>query len=286
MSDQNPNIALQSAARRPWWPLGVTALLALSCSLVGAQNVSADILPSGTIGLRRTQNSSSFNNVQLTEPGQQCRMAVATAGRQYGIPDHVMAAIAQVESGRRMPDGAVVPWPWSINVAGTDHVFETREAAVASVRQFQATGSKSIDIGCMQVNLLHHPNAFASLEQGFDPASNAAYAARFLHDLFNQTGSWGRAIANYHSATPELGEAYRRRVMQVMAQQGQAAPRWAQAAMSPDKDQNALTPLPFGAVMLGNHAELAKTLPQASGSAGRGLEAYRARPVRVAGGPS
>jgi hypothetical protein len=71
----------------------------------------------------------------------------------------------------------------------------------------------SIDVGCMQVNLMYHPSAFASLEQAFDPSSNALYAARFLNRLFAQTNDWEQAAAMYHSATPELGEDYRQRVL-------------------------------------------------------------------------
>jgi hypothetical protein len=37
----------------------------------------------------------------------------------------------------------------------------------------QGEGVRSIDIGCMQINLVHHPDAFGSLEAGFDPITNA-----------------------------------------------------------------------------------------------------------------
>jgi hypothetical protein len=64
----------------------------------------------------------------------------------------------------------------------------------------------------MQVNLMYHPNAFASLDQAFDPVANANYAARFLTELYGQTHSWTQATARYHSATPELGANYQRKV--------------------------------------------------------------------------
>ena len=71
---------------------------------------------------------------------------------------------------------------------------------------------RSIDVGCMQVNLLHHPQAFATLEQAFDPPTNARYAARFLISLFHQTADWPKAGALYHSATPEIAADYARRL--------------------------------------------------------------------------
>ncbi|MCC6720067.1 MAG: transglycosylase SLT domain-containing protein [Acetobacteraceae bacterium] len=145
-------------------------------------------------------------------PGLQCRQAITAAERAAAVPPQLMAAIARVESGRADARGAVHPWPWTINAEGTGQYFETKAAALAAVRTLQARGVRSIDVGCMQVNLYHHPAAFASLEQAFDPAANAAYAARYLTELYATTRDWTRATAFYHSATPERGEFYQRRV--------------------------------------------------------------------------
>jgi hypothetical protein len=145
-------------------------------------------------------------------PGQQCRQAVLAAERAAAIPPMLMAAIARVESGRPDGRGNVTPWPWTINAEGVGQYFPTREAAIAAVRDLQAQGVRSIDVGCMQVNLHFHPHAFASLEQAFDPATNAAYAARYLNELYATTRDWTRATAFYHSQTPERGELYQRRV--------------------------------------------------------------------------
>ena len=90
----------------------------------------------------------------------------------------------------------------------------SRAEAIATVAALQARGIRSVDVGCLQVNLLHHPGAFASLEEAFEPAANARYAARFLRELQGRAGgAWSQAVAWYHSATPERGEAYRLRVM-------------------------------------------------------------------------
>ena len=83
---------------------------------------------------------------------------------------------------------------------------------IAAVRMFQAKGVRSIDVGCMQVNLLHHPAAFPDLDTAFDPQANAVYAARFLTALYGQTRDWSLATAMYHSQTQERGEDYQRRV--------------------------------------------------------------------------
>lgn len=129
--------------------------------------------------------------------------------RQYGIPVHLLAAIATTESGRYQKQlGMSLPWPWTINVEGRGYFYDSKEEAVAAVKELQERGIKSIDIGCMQVNLHHHPNAFSSVEEAFDPAYNIAYAAQFLKKNFDDEGSWRKATADYHSHTPVFGEPY------------------------------------------------------------------------------
>jgi hypothetical protein len=226
------------------------------------------------------------------DAGLQCRRAVQQAGRAAGVPEHLMSAIARVESGRRGADGQMQPWPWSINVAGTDHVYDTKEQAIIAVRQYQAQGIASIDVGCMQVNLMHHPHAFTSLEQAFDPVANAAYAARFLLRLFAQTGSWAAATADYHSATPELGGPYQQKVMSVLPQETLADARLGGAtgqigAVWPGGLARA--PLRFLSQPPAAHV-IPLALPQQGApggqmigqAVGRGLAAYRAAPVRLA----
>ena len=143
-----------------------------------------------------------------------CLQAASVAERQFAIPAKLLVAIAEVESVRNDPvTRRFIPWPWTINVEGAGHFYETKQDAIAAVRRFQAAGARSIDVGCMQINLMYHPNAFASLDEAFDPQLNAAYGARFLRDLFRQTASWPQAAAFYHSQTPTLGAAYATNVM-------------------------------------------------------------------------
>jgi hypothetical protein len=148
--------------------------------------------------------------------GGPCLPAIAAAERSEGLPAHLLRSIAFVESGRPDPaTGRIVPWPWTINVAGTGYFHASKEEAIAAVRLFQASGIRSIDIGCAQVNLLHHPDAFASLDSAFDPQTNANYAARFLKALHRASGSWPLAAAAYHSQTPDIGYGYARKVMAI-----------------------------------------------------------------------
>jgi len=143
-----------------------------------------------------------------------CETAGTDAERLHAVPSGLLLAIGRVESGRRDPStGQVSPWPWTINAAGAGQQFKSGPDALGTTRSLQAQGIRSIDVGCFQVNLQHHPNAFANLEDAFDPHANADYAARFLAALRIRIGSWEAAVAAYHSATPELGGPYRDRVL-------------------------------------------------------------------------
>lgn len=147
-----------------------------------------------------------------------CRRAGLDAERKWDIPTGLLQAIGLVESGRRDPaSGRTEPWPWTINANGTGQMFADRPEALAATRAALGRGVASIDVGCFQINLLHHPTAFASLEEAFDPQANATYAARFLTALRARTGNWENAIAAYHSATPERGFPYRDKVMARLA---------------------------------------------------------------------
>lgn len=143
-----------------------------------------------------------------------CAAAAAEAERAWSIPPGLLLAIGRVESGRWDPERSkVVPWPWAVNAGGQGWYFQDAASAAAHVAGLQGQGVRSIDVGCFQVNLLHHPAAFASVAEGFDPARNAEYAARFLASLYLRTGDWPAAVARYHSATPGLSDAYRARVL-------------------------------------------------------------------------
>ena len=224
-----------------------------------------------------------------SSPGLLCRAAIAGAEQGQAIPAHLMAAIGRAESGRRdEATGAMHPWPWTINAEGQGFFFDTKAQAVAAVRAMQARGVKSIDVGCMQVNLLHHPDAFPTLEQAFDPAANAAYAARFLRQLFGQAGDWTKAVGLYHSATPELSEPYAKKVMALWPEEqkrpiGPTALAGASLASTSLASAWAAT-TPHGTLLPAQR--VVGTPAPGSVSIGRGLDLYRAQPVGVATRPT
>lgn len=139
--------------------------------------------------------------------GADCLAAILDAQARYGIPDNMLLSIGVQEAGRRGPEGLTV-WPWTVNAAGEGAFFRSREEALTWVRAKRRAGVRSIDVGCMQVNQKWHGDAFASLDQAFDPAANVDYAARFLRDLYRETGDWWKAAGRYHSATDEHRDVY------------------------------------------------------------------------------
>lgn len=247
-------------------------------------------------------------SVSAASPGEQCRIAIAAAERGHGVPAQLLASIGRVESGRRDPGtGTWGAWPWTINAEGQGAYFDTKAAAIQAVQALQARGVRSIDIGCMQVNLMHHPNAFPNLDMAFEPAVNADYAARFLVDLHDQTGDWTKATADYHSANPAEGGPYAAKVISVWPEEQRKAgaapsvqadlPRTApylspllSSAARPAPRLYAMAGSPTMMVQPGTVARGLTTFgaaPAGSGFGqlpalpGRSLDSYRATPIRI-----
>jgi hypothetical protein len=142
-----------------------------------------------------------------------CEQAGRAAEQKFNLPAGLLQAIGRVESGRwDVALGRIVAWPWTIDVDGDGQQFNNSTDAINATRTAQAAGQRNIDVGCFQVSLLHHPDAFPDLTAAFDPQANALYAARFLASLQARLGNWEDATAAYHSATRELGLPYRERV--------------------------------------------------------------------------
>lgn len=140
------------------------------------------------------------------------------------IPDRLLSAIAKVESGRVLTEYKHVPlgqkregkklvaWPWVVHTQGKGYYFPSKQEAVKAVKSWQSKGIRNIDVGCMQINLGYHGDAFYSVEHAFDPRANVAYAAKFLKQLKEAHSSWTKAVSHYHSANPEFHLPYRQKV--------------------------------------------------------------------------
>lgn len=194
-------------------------------------------LLAGVLGLPWTLQPAQAH----TQPDRlACEAAIAAQQGGSGLPPGLLRAIALVESGRwdALAQRAA-PWPWALNIAGASHLAESRAVAVSRVREALVRGQRSIDVGCMQVNLQHHPGAFATLEEAFDPERNVAYAIRFLNQLRARHGDWPAAIARYHSGTAQRGADYLLRVQLALGTPG-PTPLAAAAAAEAGRDRVAV----------------------------------------------
>lgn len=159
-----------------------------------------------TVGTAAGQQSSD-------DPTSVCERAAREAERDWHLPQGLLAAIGLVESGRRSPAGASpIIWPWTINAERQGSYQPSKAAAVGMVRNLQRRGISVIDVGCFQVDLFYHPYAFTSLDEAFDPRTNARAAARILDVGRSGSTGWDGAIAAYHSAVPLFGAIYLQKV--------------------------------------------------------------------------
>lgn len=160
---------------------------------------------------------ASANCIQAsTDASAVCDHVASEASRRTGVPLSVLKAISLTETGRNR-GGALRPWPWTVNMEGEGHWFESADEARAYVYREYKRGARSFDVGCFQINYRWHGEAFRSIEEMFDPLANALYAARLLQGLHAEKGDWGRAAGAYHSRTPEFANRYQARFERLFA---------------------------------------------------------------------
>ena len=146
-----------------------------------------------------------------------CTVAAQHYEKKYQIKKHLLSTITNVESGRwNQQNQRNMAWPWTINAQGKGRFFETKQQAIAEVKRLQSLGIKSIDVGCMQINLSYHPDAFDDLEEAFNPYKNVEYGAKFLKKLYTQKGNdWNKAATAYHSSLPQKAKKYAMKLSKV-----------------------------------------------------------------------
>lgn len=143
-----------------------------------------------------------------------CSAAAKQAGLEYGVSFDLLQTIAVVESGKwDHLQNRYVAWPWTVNVNGRGRYYSSKEEAIAAIKEAQAQKAKSIDVGCMQINLKYHGKEFGSLEDMLDPLQNVKYSAKYLRALYSANGrDWKKAAKRYHSGNAREGEIYTKRL--------------------------------------------------------------------------
>lgn len=175
------------------------------------QKVSEKVEKSNVLGISASTLPNNATKIDEKDRyfGQHelCESEIIKAEKKYGIPNRLLLAISTVESGRAV-GRSKKPWPWTICANGRGYYCTTKSAAIATTKRLIARGIRNIDVGCMQVNLLHHSTAFKNLEEAFTPKANVNYAAKFFIGLKNAYNSWTHAVGYYHSKAEKHYKPY------------------------------------------------------------------------------
>ncbi|KDD44218.1 MAG: lytic transglycosylase [Gammaproteobacteria bacterium HGW-Gammaproteobacteria-9] len=133
-----------------------------------------------------------------TPPREVPPPAYQLAAQRADVPAAVLYAVALQESGTRLR-GRLMPWPWTLNVAGKPYRYATRAEACAGLRQaLKRTSATRIDAGLGQVNLGYHAQRYAQPCELLDPYRNLAIAAEILREQHTPGEDWLLAIGRYH----------------------------------------------------------------------------------------
>ena len=139
--------------------------------------------------------------------------AYQLAAHDAGVPSVVLFAVALQESGTRL-QGRLIPWPWTLNVAGTARRYRTRAAACRALRAaLPIVGDTHVDVGLAQVNLGYQRQRFADPCEALDPYRNLGAAAAILREQHVTGEDWLVAVGRYHRpAGGAMAARYRRQV--------------------------------------------------------------------------
>lgn len=130
--------------------------------------------------------------------------AYQLAAYRAGIPSEVLYSVALQESGTRLRGHGpqLVPWPWTLNVAGAGYRFATRaDACTALLVAMRTVDPKRIDVGIAQINMGWNGHRFGrgvSPCEALDPYKNLDVAARMLAELRADGGDWLNVAGRYH----------------------------------------------------------------------------------------
>jgi soluble lytic murein transglycosylase-like protein len=149
----------------------------------------------------------------LAHPIQAPPPAYGVAARQAGVPSEVLFAVALQESGV-MLRGQRLPWPWTLNIAGTAHYFANQTEAcrtlLLALKQHSAT---RVDAGLAQINLGYQKRFYRHPCELLIPQKNLAIAAKILREQYRSGEDWLEAVGRYHRpAGGPLAAGYRHRV--------------------------------------------------------------------------
>lgn len=139
--------------------------------------------------------------------------AYQLAAHDAGVPSVVLFAVALQESGTHL-QGRLVPWPWTLNIAGAAWHYRTRAEACRALRAaLPIVGAAHVDVGLAQINLGYQRQRFADPCDALDPYRNLDAAATILREQHVAGDDWLIAVGRYHRpAGGVIATRYRRQV--------------------------------------------------------------------------
>lgn len=139
--------------------------------------------------------------------------AYQLAAHDAGVPSIVLFAVVLQESGMRL-QGRFIPWPWTLNVAGSAYRYRTRADACRALRAAIPIASAThVDVGLAQINLGYQRERFADPCDALDPYRNLDAAASILREQHVAGEDWLVAVGRYHRpAGGAIAARYRQQV--------------------------------------------------------------------------
>lgn len=133
----------------------------------------------------------------IADPIPPAYRAIASAG---GVPAEVLFVVALKESGVRLDAGRVVPWPWTLNIAGKPHRYASRVQAHAGLLAALDDG-RWVDVGLGQISWQYHTERLRDPWSALDPLFNLQIAAALLRQAYESGDGqdWWAAAGRYHS---------------------------------------------------------------------------------------
>jgi hypothetical protein len=124
--------------------------------------------------------------------------AYELAARHAGIPPNVLFVIALQESGTNL-HGRLIPWPWTLNIAGAPERYTNRAQACSALRDaLERVPATRVDAGLGQVNVGYHGDRVEQPCALLDPYRNLAITATLLREQHTPGDDWLIAVGRYH----------------------------------------------------------------------------------------
>lgn len=155
----------------------------------------------------------SIGMASATFAGEIPPAAYQSAAHRHRVPANVLFAVALQESGTLL-GGRLIPWPWTLNVAGRPYRYPNRSAACAALRDALVhLPPTRVDVGLGQINVGFHGHRVAHPCALLDPYQNLDLTAALLREHYTPADDWLIAIGHYHRpAGGEPAARYRRSV--------------------------------------------------------------------------